>query len=263
MNRLDKRFDELRENGKKAVILFVTAGDPDLPATLDIIKTLAANGTDCIELGIPFSDPIADGPVIQQSTARALAHRITFHDIWNLVAEFRKDHDTPIVLMGYLNPILRYGTDRFVRDCKRYGVDGLIIADLPYEEGEVLEQICREQGVHLIYLLAPEEMTTRTAKIVHATSGFLYLVSHYGTTGRQEQFQKNLERIVRSIRPLTPLPIAIGFGISSIPQAKEAAAIADGVIVGSWLIRELEKSDNKTETAAHFFRRLRRALDGV
>ena len=262
MNRLDKRFESLREHGKKAVILFVTAGDPDLPTTLDIIKALAANGTDCIELGIPFSDPIADGPVIQQSTARALANHITFHEIWNLVETFRKDYDTPIVLMGYLNPILRYGTERFVRDCRRCGVDGLIIADLPYEEGEELERICREQDVHLIYLLAPEEMNARTEKIVHATRGFLYLVSHYGTTGRQEHFQKNLKRIVRSVRTLTSLPVAIGFGISSIQQARDAAEIADGVIVGSWLIRELEQSDTKTETAVQFVRRLRQAVDG-
>ncbi len=252
MNRLETHFSELKKRNETALILFLTAGDPDLNETLQIMQALAANGADCLELGVPFSDPIADGPVIQRSTARALAHNVSLDDILMLVLKFRQTSDTPVVLMGYLNPIFRYGTKRFVEACKEAEVDGLIVADLPYEEGEEFENICRQNSVNLIYLLAPEMGSERTKSILAASSGFIYCVSHYGTTGVEEGPNLQIDHVVKSLKTMTDLPVAVGFGISSVEQARAAANVADGVIIGSWLIKELEGAEDKVSEAAQF-----------
>ena len=253
MNRIDKCFADLKKENKKALITFITAGDPDLATTLDIMKALADNGVDIIELGVPFSDPIADGPIIQASTVRALKNKITIHDILKLVTDFRKTHQTPVVLMGYLNPILRFGPKDFFTEMKQAGGDGVIIADLPYEEGEEYEELRKEFDISLIYLLAPETGTDRTKNILKASSGFVYCVAHYGTTGTDEQFDHEaVKSVITSFKKMTQLPLAIGFGVSSVEQAKLFSQFADGVIIGSWLINELQKSDDKAQTAAQF-----------
>jgi len=252
MNRLENHFSELKRRNETALILFLTAGDPDLNETLRIMQALAANGADCLELGVPFSDPIADGPVIQRSTARALKNDVDLDDILLLVRKFRQTSDIPVVLMGYYNPIIRYGNERFVKACREFGVDGLIVADLPYEEGEEFENLCRENTVNLIYLLAPEMGSERTKNILAASSGFVYCVSHYGTTGVGDAMDVQIDQVVKSLKSMTDLPVAVGFGISSIEQAQAAARVADGVIIGSWLIKELEGAEDKVSEAAQF-----------
>ena len=261
MNRLERHFKELQSKNEKALILFLTAGDPTLKDTLEIMTALAENGADCIEIGIPFSDPIADGPVIQRATARALKNNILLDDILELIGKFRLRHNTPIVCMGYLNPIIRYDQEAFCRAFRQAGGDGLIIADLPYEEGEQLETICRANGVNLIYLLAPEPGSERTRKILDASSGFVYCVSHYGTTGAGQGPEQGLREIVRSLKAMTPLPVAVGFGISSPERAAQVSEFADGVIIGSWLIQVLEKAgEDRGKAAAQFAREVKSAM---
>lgn len=262
MNRIDKKFAELKSRNEKALILFVTAGDPTLEETLAIMEALADKGTDIIELGVPFSDPIADGPVIQRSTSRALKNKVDLKSILSLIRRFREKYDTPIVCMGYLNPVLRYGPEQFIKDFKSAGGDGLIIADLPYEEGEEYENLTRDQDIDLIYLLAPEPGSERTKRIVDAGSGFIYVVSHYGTTGENREIQTDLGAVTTSLRQLTDKPLAIGFGISSPKSAATAAQHADGVIIGSWLIKELEQAGDKAAKAGEFAGRVKEVIGG-
>jgi tryptophan synthase alpha chain len=260
MNRLEQHFTELKNEYKKALILFVTAGDPTLEKTLSIMEAMALNGVDCIELGVPFSDPIADGPVIQRSTARALKNKINLGDILNLIKSFRQKYNTPIVCMGYLNPIIRYGEEKFITDLNSAGGDALIIADLPYEEGENFELLCKSNNVNLVYLLAPEIGTNRTANILKASSGFVYCVSHYGTTGVGGPINSGIKEVTASLKKLTALPLAIGFGISNEKSAKEMSNYADGIIIGSWLIKELENAANKAKAAGEFTQMLKSAI---
>ncbi len=262
MNRLEKHFLELKKRNETALILFLTAGDPNLDETLRIMQALSANGADCLELGVPFSDPIADGPVIQRSTARALKNDVNLDNILQLVSKFRKTSETPVVLMGYFNPIVRYGTEPFVGACGESGVDGLIVADLPYEEGEEFEHLCRQKSIDLIYLLAPEMGSERTKNILAASSGFVYCVSHYGTTGAGDGMDVQIDQVIKSLKTMTDLPVAVGFGISSIEQAEAAARVADGVIIGSWLIKELEGAEDKVSKAAQFAKAVKTAIAG-
>ena len=263
MNRLEKHFLLLQEKKEKALILFLTAGDPDLPTTLEIMGALAESGVDCIELGIPFSDPIADGPIIQQSTLRALKNRVNLDQILELVGKFRQKYQTPVVLMGYLNPIIRYRTTKFIKTFNKAGGDGIIVADLPYEEGEEFEQICYQNNINLIYLLAPEIGTDRTKKILSASTGFIYCVSHYGTTGVNNNLDVQVDEVIKSLKSMTNLPVAIGFGISSLDKAKAAVKAADGIIIGSWLIKELEKSKDKAKVAGQFVKKVKDAISSV
>ncbi|MDZ7316340.1 MAG: tryptophan synthase subunit alpha [candidate division KSB1 bacterium] len=260
MNRLEKKLQGLRQTGEKAAVFFVTAGDPSLTETLAVMEAMADAGADVIELGVPFSDPIADGPVIQRSTQRALAQNVTLPAIFSLVEEFRRQRQTPLVLMGYYNPLLRYGLRRAMQDAARAGLDGVIIADLPYEEGEEAEDAAQRAGLSLIYLLAPEIDPERTRAILHASSGFVYCVSHYGTTGEKSGGGELLPETVRMLKSMTDLPVLLGFGISSPDDVREKAAVADGVIIGSWLIRTLEAAENRPQAAAEFVRAVKRAL---
>jgi tryptophan synthase alpha chain len=260
MNRLEKHMVALKAKNEKALILFLTAGDPDLDTTLDIMGALSHNGVDCIELGVPFSDPIADGPIIQKSTSRALVNKVNVDHIFNTVRRFRQNYNTPVVLMGYYNPIIRYGLNTFAESFKNSGGDGLIIADLPYEEGEEFERICSQNDICLIYLLAPEIGSDRTKKILSASKGFVYCVSHYGTTGISEAPTRDVDEVIQSLKSMTDLPVAIGFGISSLEKAKSASKIADGIIIGSWLIRELEKAHDKAKAAGEFTKAVKSAI---
>lgn len=226
-------------NGK-AFIPFITCGDPDLETTEAAIRAAVKNGADLIELGIPFSDPTAEGPVIQGANLRALNGGITTDKIFQFVRGLRKDLSTPMVFMTYANVVFSYGAKEFISTCKEIGIDGLILPDLPYEEKEEFLPFCHEYGVDLISLIAPTS-ENRIAMIAREAEGFLYIVSSLGVTGTRSEIKTDLAAIVKVVRENTNIPCAIGFGISTPDQAKKMADISDGAIVGSAIIKLLEQ----------------------
>lgn len=227
------------ENGK-AFIPFITCGDPDLETTAKIVREAVANGADLIELGIPFSDPTAEGPVIQGANIRALKGGVTTDKVFDLVRELRKDVTVPMVFMTYSNVVFSYGADKFISTCKEIGINGLILPDLPYEEKKEFLPQCKKYGVDLIPLIAPTS-ENRIAMIAKEAYGFIYLVSSLGVTGTRSEISTDLKSIVDVIRQNTSVPCAIGFGISTPEQAKKMADIADGTIVGSAIIKIIEQ----------------------
>lgn len=227
------------ENGK-AFIPFITCGDPDLETTAKIVREAVANGADLIELGIPFSDPTAEGPVIQGANIRALKGGVTTDKVFDLVRELRKDVTVPMVFMTYSNVVFSYGADKFISTCNEIGINGLILPDLPYEEKEEFLPQCKKYGVDLISLIAPTS-ENRIAMIAKEADGFIYLVSSLGVTGTRSEISTDLKSIVDVIRQNTSVPCAIGFGISTPEQAKKMADIADGAIVGSAIIKIIEQ----------------------
>lgn len=227
------------ENGK-AFIPFITCGDPDLETTAKIVREAVTNGADLIELGIPFSDPTAEGPVIQGANIRALKGGVTTDKVFDLVRELRKDVTVPMVFMTYSNVVFSYGADKFISTCKEIGINGLILPDLPYEEKEEFLPQCKKYGVDLISLIAPTS-ENRIAMIAKEADGFIYLVSSLGVTGTRSEISTDLKSIVDVIRQNTSVPCAIGFGISTPEQAKKMADIADGAIVGSAIIKIIEQ----------------------
>lgn len=235
MSRIKSAF----ENGK-AFIAFITCGDPDLETTAAAVRAAAENGADLIELGIPFSDPTAEGPVIQDANIRALSGGVTTDKIFDLVRELRQDVQTPFVFMTYANLIFSYGTERFLSACQDIGIDGLILPDLPFEEKDEFLPACRKYDVDLISLIAPTS-ADRIAMIAREADGFLYIVSSLGVTGVRNEIKTDLSSIVSVIRQNTSLPCAIGFGISTPEQGRAMAAVSDGAIVGSAIIKLLEK----------------------
>ena len=235
MTEIAKAF----ENGK-AFIPFITCGDPDLETTAKIVREAVANGADLIELGIPFSDPTAEGPVIQGANIRALKGGVTTDKVFDLVRELRKDVTVPMVFMTYSNVVFSYGADKFISTCKEIGINGLILPDLPYEEKEEFLPQCKKYGVDLISLIAPTS-ENRIAMIAKEADGFIYLVSSLGVTGTRSEISTDLKSIVDVIRQNTSVPCAIGFGISTPEQAKKMADIADGAIVGSAIIKIIEQ----------------------
>ena len=235
MSNIRKAF----ENGK-AFIAFITCGDPDLETTAAVVRAAVQNGADLIELGIPFSDPTAEGPVIQGANLRALRGGVTTDKIFAFVRDLRRDVTVPMVFMTYANVVFSYGAERFISTCKDTGVDGLILPDLPFEEKEEFQPLCRKYGVDLVSLIAPTS-ENRIAMIAREAEGFLYIVSSLGVTGTRSEIKTDLASIVRAVRENTDIPCAIGFGISTPEQAKNMAAISDGVIVGSAIIKLLER----------------------
>lgn len=235
MSNIRKAF----ENGK-AFIAFITCGDPDLETTAAAVKAAVENGTDLIELGIPFSDPTAEGPVIQGANLRALNGGITTDKIFSFVKELRRDVTVPMVFMTYANVVFSYGAERFISACKEIGIDGLILPDLPFEEKEEFRPLCDKYGVDLISLIAPTS-ENRIAMIAKEAKGFIYIVSSLGVTGTRSEITTDLASIVKTVRENTDAPCAIGFGISTPEQAKKMADISDGAIVGSAIIKLLEK----------------------
>lgn len=227
------------ENGK-AFIPFITCGDPDLETTAKIVREAVANGADLIELGIPFSDPTAEGPVIQGANIRALKGGVTTDKVFDLVRELRKDVTVPMVFMTYSNVVFSYGAEKFISTCKEIGINGLILPDLPYEEKEEFLPQCKKYGVDLISLIAPTS-ENRIAMIAKEADGFIYLVSSLGVTGTRSEISTDLKSIVDVIRQNSSVPCAIGFGISTPEQAKKMADIADGAIVGSAIIKIIEQ----------------------
>jgi len=235
MSNIKKAF----ENGK-AFIAFITCGDPDLETTKKVVLEACKNGADLIELGIPFSDPTAEGPVIQGANIRALAGGVTTDKVFDLVRELRKETDTPFVFMTYANVVFSYGSEEFISLCKETGVDGIILPDLPFEEKEEFSPICDKYGVDLISLIAPTS-ENRISMIAKEAQGFIYIVSSLGVTGTRSEIKTDLASIVKVIRENTDVPCAIGFGISTPEQAAKMAAVSDGAIVGSAIIKILEK----------------------
>ncbi|MBD5543985.1 MAG: tryptophan synthase subunit alpha [Lachnospiraceae bacterium] len=227
------------ENGK-AFIAFITCGDPDLETTAAAIRAAVENGADLIELGIPFSDPTAEGPVIQAANLRALKGGVTTDKIFSFVKELRKDIKVPMVFMTYANVVFSYGAKRFLSACREAEMDGLILPDLPFEEKEEFLPVCHEYGVDLISLIAPTS-ANRIARIAKEAEGFLYIVSSLGVTGMRSEIKTDLKAIVQVVRQNSHIPCAIGFGISTPEQAKKMADISDGAIVGSAIIKLLEK----------------------
>lgn len=231
----DIRISNAFKNGK-AFIPFVTCGDPDLETTGKIVRAMAENGADLIELGIPFSDPTAEGPVIQGANIRALSGGVTTDLIFDLVRDLRKDVAVPMVFMTYANVVYSYGAERFIATCRDIGVQGLILPDIPYEEKEEFLDLCHEYGVELVSLVAPTS-ANRIAMIAKEAEGFLYIVSSLGVTGTRTEISTDLDAIVKVVRENTDIPCAIGFGISTPEQAAKMGAIADGAIVGSAIVK--------------------------
>ncbi len=235
MSNIRKAF----ENGK-AFIAFITCGDPDLETTAAAVRAAAENGADLIELGIPFSDPTAEGPVIQGANIRALKGGVTTDRIFDFVKELRRDVTVPMVFMTYANVVFSYGAEKFISACKDIGIDGLILPDLPFEEKMEFQPICQTYDVALIPLIAPTS-ENRIAMIAKEAEGFLYIVSSLGVTGARSEIKTDLASIVKVVRENTNIPCAIGFGISTPEQAKKMADISDGAIVGSAIVKLLEK----------------------
>jgi tryptophan synthase alpha chain len=241
--RIDRRFAELQSQGRAALVTFITAGDPDLKTSLAILRALPAAGADVIELGMPFTDPMADGPAIQMSSQRALKAGQTLVKTLEMVREFRTgDNATPIVLMGYYNPIYVYGVDRFLSDAKTVGVDGLIVVDLPPEEDDELCLPALKAGLNFVRLATPTTDDARLPAVLANTSGFVYYVSITGITGSATPDTDKVRAAVDRIKRHTRLPVAVGFGVRSAEQAGAIAASADGVVVGSALVNALKGS---------------------
>jgi tryptophan synthase alpha chain len=263
MTRLADRFAALRARGEKALIPFVTAGDPSLTATEALVSALAVAGADAIELGVPFSDPMAEGPTIQRASERALAAGASLRKVLQLVERVRARVDVPIVLMGYANNLLAMGEAAFAAAAAEVGVDGVIAVDLPPEEGEGFHAELRARGVDPILLAAPTTRPERLEMLAKRTAGFLYFVSLTGTTGARRELSATLEREVGAVRAVSDVPVCVGFGVSTPEQALRVASFADGVVVGSAVVERIERAaspDAAVEAAASFVAELKRAL---
>jgi len=263
MSRIDKKFAELKRRGEAALIPFITAGDPDLATTLKIMHALEAGGADAMELGIPFSDPSADGPTIQRSSERALKRPITLPAIFRLVRRFRRTSQLPIILFGYYNPFFRFGLDKFARQAAQSGVDGVLCVDLPPEESGDLKRCTDPREVDVIFLLSPTSGADRRRIVARHGRGFIYYVSVTGVTGARQSFDSDLRRQVAQVRKVTKLPVGVGFGISKPRQAAWIAGFAEAAVVGSALIQRIEQAKSKAEKveqAGKFVAQLKRAM---
>lgn len=264
MSRIKATFDALQAHGRKALIPYVTSGDPFADATVDIMLAMAKAGADVIELGVPFSDPMADGPVIQKAGERALARGIGLPQVLDFVRGFRAKNDiTPVVLMGYANPVERYGVDRFVADARAAGVDGVLVVDYPPEECEVFAATLRTSGLDPIFLLAPTSTETRMAHVGRIASGYVYYVSLKGVTGAGHLDTAAVAAMVPRIKRHVKLPVGVGFGIRDAKTAQAVAAVSDAVVIGTALVQLLETQtrENVAAAAGQFIAGIRAALD--
>ena len=261
--RIAAKFTELRARDEVALIPFIVAGDPDLDRTRRLVLELEARGADLIELGVPFSDPMADGPANQRAAARGLAAGATIPAILSMVADLRRSTQIPLILFGYYNPILHYGCERLCADAARAGIDGMLVVDLPPEEAQELARPAKAAGLDIIYLLAPTTPLERSRMIARSASGFLYYVSVAGVTGARAKLAHDLPGNVRDLRTVTNLPIGVGFGISTPGQAREVAAFADAVVVGSAISQLIEahaQSEGLIEIVGEFAGWLKAAM---
>ena len=253
MNRIKKKFESLKQNKQKALGIFITAGDPDLETSLDILVNLPKNKVDFIEIGMPFSEPMADGTVIQESSERALKSGMNLKKCLSLVKKFREtNNEIPIILMGYYNPIYKYGREKFVRNALEYGVDGLIIVDLPPEEDEELYNYSEKHNLNFIRLITPTTNNKRLSRILHNATGFIYYVSITGITGTQAAKPDEVKIKIKNIRELSNLPIIIGFGIRTSEQALKMASISDGIVMGSAVVEKIKYSLDKGNLATRY-----------
>jgi len=264
MSRIAAKFSQLQAQGRKALIPFITAGDPEPGQTLPLMQALVAGGADIIELGVPFSDPMADGPTIQRASERALAYGISLRIVLGMVHEFRKhDADTPVVLMGYANPVEAYGVEAFARDAKAAGVDGALIVDYPPEECAEFAATLKAAGLDPIFLLAPTSVEARYAEVGVMGSGYIYYVSLKGVTGSAAIDLDEVARRIPAIREKVGLPVGVGFGIRDAATAARIAAVADAVVIGSRIIEIIEQSSPGEAPArvSEFLRGVRGAMD--
>ncbi len=246
---------------KKALIAYVTVGYPSVEATLKVVPLLAKSGCDIVELGVPFSDPLADGPTIQKASFYALRNGVTLKLCIDIARQLRQKIEIPLVMMSYFNPVYKYGCENLCSDSADAGIDGLIIPDLPPEEGSELEAATRNNNLDLIYLLTPTSNKSRIKLVAEKSSGFIYLVSVTGTTGVRESLPSGLDAFVARVRQTAEQPLCIGFGISTPQQARQIATIADGIIVGSRIIQLMESPDENFISVQGFIIELRNALD--
>ena len=263
MSRISQTFEALKARREKALVAFITAGDPDLETTRSLFQVLESSGADIVELGVPFSDPLADGPVIQAASQRALKAGTTLKKILRLVQELRAGSSLPIVLMTSYNPVWVFGPQKFIEEALKAGVDGVIIPDLPPEEAGDFETCAHEKGLDLIYLLAPTSTPERVRWIGSKSRGFIYYVSLTGTTGAREALADGVREKVQAIKQATPLPVLVGFGISNPESARAAADFSDGVIVGSAIVKiigETPDSRARLERVQQFVREIKQAI---
>lgn len=263
MSRLGPVLEALRARGETALVPFIMAGDPDLDTTLRLILAAEEAGADAIEIGVPFSDPTADGPVLQRSAERAIKKGVSLPRVLGMVKELRRHSQMPVILFGYFNPIFHYGPERFARDAVAAGADGCLVVDLPPEEADELQQYTDPCGLDFIFLLAPTSGPERVTEISRRARGFVYYVSLTGVTGARTTLPENLEAAVAKLRRHTRLPIGVGFGISTPEQAAAVASFADVVIVGSALMRRVEEDvgqGHAVDAVAKFLRSLKDAI---
>ena len=264
MSRIQRRFESLARERRKALIPYITAGDPHPSLTVPLMRALVEGGADILELGVPFSDPMADGPVIQRAGERALKHGVGLVDVLRLVTDFRKlDESTPIVLMGYANPIEAMGVEKFVASAKTAGVDGVIVVDYPPEECGELAALAKKQGIDPVFLLAPTSTDQRIEQVARVGSGYLYYVSLRGITGAANLDFSEVTARIPKIRAATRLPIGVGFGIRDAESARRVAEAADAVVIGSRIIQEIEAAGPEQAVARvkAFLKPIRQALD--
>lgn len=248
--RIEATFERLKAEGRAGFVAFVTAGYPEIDATLELVPALVEGGADIIELGIPFSDPLADGPTIQRSTFRALQNGVTTTTCLNLLKKLRAAGlEAPVLFMGYYNPIMAYGIEAFCRDAAATGADGIIPVDLPPEESGPLQAACEANNLRLVYLLAPTSTDERIRQVAQKASGFIYCVSLTGVTSARDKLSEGLEEFVTRVRRFTSLPLAVGFGISQRTHFEAVAKIADAAVIGSAIIDEIDKSDPSERAA--------------
>ena len=241
MGRIEDAFATLKRQGKKGFIPFITAGDPDLASTEELLVVLADSGATLIELGVPFSDPMADGPVIQRASERALKHRFGLQEILDTVLRTRKQIDIPIILFSYYNPLLQFGLKHIAKAAKDAGLDGVLVTDLTPEESGEFEAELRANGLDMIFLVAPTSTDERLKLVAQHASGFIYAVSRAGVTGAQSTVSAEAEKLVNRMRQFSELPIAVGFGISNAEQVRDVNRYADAVVVGSAIVAEMER----------------------
>ena len=250
MRRIAKAFAGLKERGRGGLIPFITAGDPDLDVTRELIVELAQAGAAVIELGVPFSDPMADGPVIQRSSERSLHNDCGLKQILQTVSDVRRQTEVPIVLFSYYNPLLQFGVEELAREAARAGVDGILVTDLAPEESAAFQKALSARQIDMIYLVAPTSTDDRLRMIAARASGFIYAVSRNGVTGMREQSSEAAETLVTRLRPLTNLPVAVGFGISDRSQVDAVLRYADAAVVGSTIVAEIEKRSGNADMVA-------------
>lgn len=249
MGRIENAFTNLKQQGRKGFIPFISAGDPDLATTEQLLVELASAGATVIELGVPFSDPMADGPVIQRASERALKNSFGLQDLLDMVARARQQIDTPIILFSYFNPLLQFGMKRIAVAAKESGLDGILVTDMTPEEAGGFEQELRANELDMIFLVAPTSTDERLRLVADHASGFVYAVSRAGVTGTRQSVSAEAEKLVSRMRRFTSLPIAVGFGISNVEQVKDVQRYADAVVVGSAIVAEIERLGNAPEVA--------------